>query len=161
MKRGTIFSICISPKMGMMKKEVQEAIVTEHGIENDGYAGEWGREWGRQISCLNLSSVMNLKRDNNVNVGPGSFDENILVEGIDLCELNLGDQIKIGKNVVLEVTQIGKENTFNLATRKLGINLLSYEGVFCKVIESGKIIKGDPIEVSCERQRVGGNLVGK
>lgn len=145
MKKGTIFSISISLKMGMVKNEVQEALVTENGIDNDGSVDQWGRKWGRQISCLNLSSVVNFCKENNLEIKPGTFGENILVDVIDLCELNLGDQIKLGKDVVLEVTQIGRENTFSNVPHK--INLLSYEGVFCKVVKGGKILKGDSVKL--------------
>jgi hypothetical protein len=80
-EKRTIFSICISPKMGMAKREVQEARVMEHGIENDGYAGEWGRQWGRQISFLNLSSVLNVNEENNLQAGPVLLMKTFLSKG--------------------------------------------------------------------------------
>ena len=144
MRKGTIFSISISPEMGMGKTEIQEAMVIMQGIKNDGYAGEWGREWGRQISCLNLSSVINLSETNNCAV-PGKYNENILVDGIDLLDMTVGDRMKLGKDVILEVTQIGKED--HTGSPPLGIDLLSHEGVFCKVINCGRIKKGDTVEV--------------
>lgn len=147
MGKGTIYSICISSERGKGKREVQEAAVTEHGLENDGYAGEWGRDWGRQISCLNLSSVLNVNQEHNLEAGPGTFGENILVEGLDLSDMTVGDRLKMGLNVVLEVTQIGKEAQPGVVTGTLETTLLSSEGVFCKVIKGGKIKKGDPVEV--------------
>jgi MOSC domain-containing protein YiiM len=54
-----------------------------------------------------------------------------------------------------------KENSLSAVNKTFGINLLSYEGVFCKVIKGGTIKKGDSIEVSDTITRVGGNLVGK
>lgn len=145
MEKGIIFSICIRPKTETTRKEVPEVIVREYGLENDGYEGEWGREWGRQISLLNLSSVLNFNKENNQEAGPGTFDENILVEGVDLNERSVGDTLQIGEEVFLEITQIGKENTLVPASKHISLNLLSYEGVFCKVIQGGKIKKGDPI----------------
>ena len=74
MEEGSIYSICISPERGQLKKEVVEAVVTQYGIKNDGHAGEWGR----QITCLNWGSVLKANKENNLQVGPGEFAENIL-----------------------------------------------------------------------------------
>ena len=54
MDRGTIYAISISPERGQLKREVQEATIIEnYGIENDGHAGDWGR----QVACLRWESV--------------------------------------------------------------------------------------------------------
>lgn len=145
MKKGTLFSICISPERGTLKKEVDEAILVEnHGIENDGHAGPWGR----QVTCLNQASVRKANEEYKLNAGPGEFAENLLIEGIDdLVAIGVGGKLKIGAEVVLEVSQIGKEDHPSVVTRTLGVSLLPYEGLFCKVIKGGKICKGDPVEV--------------
>jgi MOSC domain-containing protein YiiM len=143
--KGTLFSICISPERGTLKKEVDEAkLIENHGIENDGHAGPWGR----QVTCLNHASVLKANRDNMLNAGPGEFAENLLIEGIDdLPSIGVGGKLRIGAEAVLEVSQIGKEDHPSVVTRTLGVSLLPYEGLFCKVISGGKIHKGDPVEV--------------
>ncbi|MDD3889607.1 MAG: MOSC domain-containing protein [Syntrophomonadaceae bacterium] len=145
MENGTLFSICISPERGQLKQEVNEALVIEnYGIQNDGHAGEWGR----QITCLNLASVLKANQEHNINVGPGAFAENLLIEGIDdLPGIGVGGQLKIGHDVILEVTQLGKEDHPSVVTRTLGVTLLPYEGLFCRVISGGAIKKGDSVEV--------------
>lgn len=144
MNKGSLFSICISPERGQLKKEVAQARVVEnYGIENDGHAGEWGR----QITCLNYASVLKANAEHNLNVGPGAFAENLLIEGLDLVGVGVGGRIKIGPEVILEVSQIGKEDHPSVVTRTLGVTLLPYEGLFCRVIKGGEIKKGDPAEV--------------
>lgn len=145
MKTGTLFSICISPERGQLKQEITEARVIEnHGIENDGHAGEWGR----QITCLNLASVRKANKENNLAAGPGAFAENLLLDGIDdLTGVGVGGRLKLGADVILEVSQIGKEDHPSVVTRTLGVTLLPYEGLFCRVINGGTIKKGDPVEV--------------
>ncbi len=147
MKEGTIFSICISSILGSPKQEVQEATITIVGIEND--KGEWGKDWGRQISILSLSSLLSVGEEDNTNICPGICDENILVDGIDLYEIMLGDRIALGTEVILEVTQIGKESCSNNIRKGFINDLLAYEGIFCKVIKPGKIKKGDSFIVLC------------
>ncbi|MHB8073676.1 MOSC domain-containing protein [Desulfosporosinus fructosivorans] len=142
MAKGSIYSISISPERGQLKKEVVEAVVTQYGIENDGHAGEWGR----QITCLNWGSVLKANMENNLQVGPGEFAENVLIEGLDLSHMVVGDRLKMGDDVILEVYQIGKEDHPGVVTRTLGITLLPYEGLFCKVVQGGTLKKGDPVK---------------
>lgn len=144
MEKGSIFSICISPERGQLKKEVEEArVIEDFGIENDGHASA---DWGRQITCLNLASVLKTNEEHNLNVGPGGFAENLLIEGIDF-KMGVGNRLKLGEDVILEVSQIGKEDHPSVVTRTLGVSLLPYEGLFCKVIKGGIIKKGDAVEV--------------
>jgi len=66
MMQGTIYSISISPKRGKFKTEVPEATIIEHyGIENDGHASDWGR----QVSCLDWSSVQKANLQHHLHVG--------------------------------------------------------------------------------------------
>lgn len=144
MQKGTLHSICIAPERGQLKREIPQALVVENlGIENDGHAGAWGR----QVTCLDLASVQKVNREKNMNIGPGQFAENLLIDGIDLKTVGLGQKLKIGPDVILEVTQIGKEDHPSVVTRTLGVTLLPYEGLFCRVAAGGDIKKGDVVEV--------------
>lgn len=142
--RGILHSICISPKRGQLKSEVPEAkVIKDHGIENDGHAGDWGR----QVTCLNYASVVKVNQERGLNVGPGGFAENLLIDGIDLVAVGVGGKLRIGQDVVLQVSQIGKEDHPSVVTRTLGVTLLPYEGLFCRVLEGGSIRQGDEVEV--------------
>ncbi|MGI6548436.1 MAG: MOSC domain-containing protein [Syntrophomonadales bacterium] len=144
MSKGTIYAISISPERGQLKREVPEADVIEnYGIENDGHAGDWGR----QVTCLSWDSVQQTNQRCGLNAGPGDFAENILVEGMDLSKLTAGSRIRLGQDVVLEVTQVGKEDHPSIVTKTLGVSLLPSEGLFCRVLKGGRITKGDPVEV--------------
>ncbi len=141
---GTLHSICISPARGQLKMEVPEArVITNFGIENDGHAGEWSR----QVTCLDFASVQKANREHSLNVGPGAFAENLLVEGLDFTTISVGDQLKFGKDMVLEVSQIGKEDHPSVVTRTLGVSLLPYEGLFCRVVSGGEIKAGDEVDL--------------
>lgn len=143
-KKGAIKSISISPERGQLKVEVPEArLMKNYGIENDGHAGNWHR----QVTLLDWASVQKANREHNLDAGPGDFAENILVEGLDLSTLSAGSRIKLGACAVLEVTQIGKEDHPSVVSKKFGISLLPFEGLFCRVIEGGTIRKSDPVEI--------------
>ena len=144
MTKGSIFAISISPERGQLKKEVPEVNVIEnYGIENDGHAGDWGR----QVTCLNWSSVQRVNKEHHLNAGPGEFAENILINGLDFSSLKVGSKIRFADEVVLEITQIGKEDHPSVVSRKFGVSLLPKEGLFCKVVQGGKIKKGDSAEI--------------
>lgn len=144
MSTGSIFSISISPERGQLKREIPQATLIEnYGIENDGHAGDWSR----QVTCLDWASVQRANQEHHINVGPGDFAENILIAGLDLSGLTAGSTIKLGTEVVLEVSQVGKEDHPSIVSRTLGVSLLPYEGLFCRVLIGGTISKGDPVEI--------------
>ncbi len=144
MGTGRLHSICISLERGQLKQEIEEAeVITGFGIQNDGHAGEWGR----QVTCLSWESVLRVNQEKGLNMEPGQFAENLLLENIDLSQAGVGSRLKIGADTILEVTQVGKEDHPSIVTKTFGVTLLPYEGLFCKVVTGGKIKKGDPVEV--------------
>ena len=143
MNKGTIYAISISSERGQLKKEVPEAnIIENYGIENDGHAGDWGR----QITCLNYDSVQKANKKYKLDMSPGDFAENILIDGLDFSNLSVGSRIRLGTNAILEVTQIGKEDHPSVVSKTFGVSLLPSEGLFCKAITGGIIKKGDSVE---------------
>lgn len=144
MVKGKIVSINCSFEKGVQKKPVEECTVVENfGIKNDAHGGEWHR----QISLLAQESVDKMIALG-LNVSPGAFGENITTEGIDLVKLPIGTRLKLGKEVLLEVTQIGKEcHTRCAIYYQAGDCVMPHEGIFARVIHGGKLKTFDPIEV--------------
>lgn len=143
-ENGKIYSISISSERGQLKKEVPEAsFVAGYGIENDGHGGDWGR----QVTCLSFESLQKVNIEKGLNMGPGDFAENVLTEGLDLSLLSAGSRIKLGEDVLLEVTQVGKEDHPSIVSRTFGVSLLPSEGLFCRVISGGIVKKGDKASI--------------
>jgi MOSC domain-containing protein YiiM len=81
-------------------------------------------------------------------LGPGDFAENLTTEGIDLVSLSVGTRISIGKEITLEVTQIGKECHNPCAIyRQAGVCVMPTEGIFTRVIRGGVARAEDQIKV--------------
>lgn len=139
-----IAAICISEIRGIQKHEIPEAFLRAgHGIEGDAHAGSWHR----QVSLLSVDSVAKLQEKLDFELKHGAFAENILVEGMALHTLPVGTRLRIGE-ALCEVTQIGKECHSDCAIRKAaGDCVMPREGIFVKVLESGRIAKGDAVEV--------------
>jgi MOSC domain-containing protein YiiM len=79
----------------------------------------------------------------------GAFAENIITRGIDLNRLRIGDRIQIGDEVVLEITQIGKEchNSGCAIKKATGDCIMPREGIFAQVIKGGLLTKEQQIKV--------------
>ncbi len=142
---GRIISINISDRKGVRKKPVKEILLkTEYGMEGDAHASS---EWHRQVSLLALESIKKMQ-DMGLNVKPGDFAENITTEGIDLVSLPVGTRMTIGKDIELEVSQIGKECHNRCAIYyQAGDCVMPKEGIFVRVLRGGKIKEGDVITV--------------
>ena len=138
-------AVCISEKKGMVKREKPSVFLkTQWGMENDAHAGDWHR----QVSLLAGESIDTVKK-----VLPtlknGAFAENIITRGLDLTALKIGDRLRIGGEVVLEITQIGKEchNAGCAIKKATGDCIMPREGLFARVIQGGEAKMGDTIIV--------------
>ncbi len=136
-------AVCLSHRKGIVKKEQEQVSVRENwGIEGDAHAGDWHR----QISLLAGESIDTVKE-----VLPtlknGSFAENIITRGLDLSSLRIGDRLQIGAEVVLEITQIGKEchNSGCAIKKATGDCIMPREGIFAQVIKGGILAKEQEI----------------
>ena len=142
---GQVQAICISLKKGTLKKRVTEAIFREGwGIEGDAHAGEWHR----QVSLLAGESIDRVK-EILPGLKDGAFAENIVTRGVELSSLAVGVTLAIGEEVVLEITQIGKEchNQGCAIKRATGDCIMPREGLFARVVKGGLARPGDRITV--------------
>ncbi len=139
-----IVSIAVSKKKGTRKVPVTEAnILPDHGLEGDAHSGPWHR----QVSFLSSESIEETKKQG-LDVTFGDFAENIATEGVDWKTLPIGTRVKLGASVLVEITQIGKECHNKCAIYyKAGDCIMPREGVFARVLEGGKVRRGDEIEI--------------
>ncbi len=141
---GKIDSINISVAKGTEKTEIPSCIVTMKGIEGDAHAGLWHR----QISVLDKSSIDNFSNEKDIELSPGAFGENLVIDGIDLKKVSVLDRFITGE-VELEVTQIGKKCHGDACSifRRTGECIMPKVGLFTRVIKEGSINKGQSVEL--------------
>jgi MOSC domain-containing protein YiiM len=144
--QGSIISINVSDKKGVRKKPIDEATIAENfGLEGDAHASS---EWHRQVSLLALESIQKMQAMG-LKVQPGDFAENLTTVGLDLLALPIGTRMRIGSDVIGEVSQIGKEcHTRCAIYYEAGDCVMPKEGIFIRILKGGVIRKGDMIDVS-------------
>jgi len=138
-------AVCTSRKKGIVKREQSEIVLqADWGIENDAHAGKWHR----QVSLLAGESIDNVK-EILPTLKNGAFAENIITRGIDLVGIQIGQRIAIGDEVVLEITQIGKEchNAGCAIKKATGDCIMPREGIFATVIKGGRVRAGDSLDM--------------
>jgi len=140
--KAEILAVSISKTKGVKKENIPEGIFVEnHGLKDDAHAGDWHR----QVSLLAMESIEKIIAKG-LDVAPGDFAENLTTIGIDLPSLPVGTKMKVGDEVLMEVTQIGKKCHSGCAIfEQIGDCVMPREGIFTKILKGGKIKKGDPI----------------
>lgn len=151
---GKIKAVCISREKGTKKQNIKIAHFKENfGIINDAHAGS-----KRQVSLLAEESIEKMK-NKGLDLNFGDFAENIVTCGIDLKTLPLATKIKIGRDVVLKITQIGKVCLSRCAIYyNSGDCIMPKEGIFAKVLKGGIVKAGDKLEVIKDARRTNQKL---
>lgn len=141
---ASVVAVSISKETGVRKTPCPQVIIKEnYGIEGDAHASS---KWHRQISLLGIESIKKME-ELGIKAEYGDFAENLTTAGIELFTLPVGTRLVIGKDVILEVTQIGKKCHQGCDIYKqVGKCIMPTEGIFTKVIKGGIVKAGDAIE---------------
>jgi len=139
----TIRSVNQSEKKGVVKEPVPEIQLSLDGIRGDAHAGPWHR----QVSLLASESITKYEGSTGTSVPDGGFGENITTEGFALHHARPLDRFVCG-DAVLELTQVGKKchGKGCAIYKQSGECIMPDEGVFCRVIQGGKLKAGDQLE---------------
>lgn len=143
---ATIEAICVSKKKGMVKRTTSVATFKAgYGIIDDAHAGKWHR----QVSLLAGESIDTVK-EKLPTLKDGAFAENIITRDLDLSAVNVGDSLQIGTDIILEITQIGKEchNDGCVIKKATGDCIMPKEGIFAKVMQGGTAQANDTISLN-------------
>lgn len=139
-----VVAINISKMKGVPKAPITSAeFITEFGLKGDAHGGSWHR----QVSLLAQESIDRMASLGVPGLTPGRFAENITTQNLALHQLKIGTKLTIG-DVVLEVTQIGKECHRHCAIyHQVGKCAMPTEGIFARVLQGGTITPGMTIRV--------------
>jgi len=141
--RGTLKHICMAERKGTAKRAVEQAVLEEnHGLVGDAHAGNRHL----QVSLLDEADIATM-RSKGLDLEPGAFGENFVVQGLDLGLVGIGTRIGIGEGEI-EVTQIGKVCHTRCAIYDVtGDCIMPRSGVFARAVKGARLSPGMPVEV--------------
>jgi molybdopterin adenylyltransferase len=142
---GRVCALCTNDHTGDRKNAVAAAeFKTGLGIEGDAHFGPGHR----QVSLLAREDIDRFKAKGLPELTDGAFAENLVVSGLDLGALGLGSRLRLGNDVVLGVTQLGKTcHTRCTIYHRTGDCIMPRLGLFARVLSGGRVTAGDPIVV--------------
>ena len=143
--QGTVIAVCRSERTGTRKEPCEEGIfIEDYGMEKDAHAAAG---IARQVSLLAEESIEKMQGQG-IELKPGDFAENLTIGGMQLFTLPVGTRLKVGAEVVLEISQIGKACHKGCAIfQAVGNCIMPKEGVFARVVRGGKVRDRDFVEI--------------
>jgi MOSC domain-containing protein YiiM len=137
---GQIYALSVSAHQGTAKVNIARGrLYPDWGLVGDAHAGPGHR----QLSLLSWEDIQAAAG----HWRPGDFAENITTQNIDLGLLKVGDQLKIGEQVLLEITQLGKKcHSHCEIFRQVGDCIMPRRGIFAKILQGGEVRADDPIQ---------------
>lgn len=152
---ATIKSIVYKPKgqkeshdqFGYLRVALTEAdLIEDYGIEGD-------RKGGNPKRNLNVMDDLTLAelQAEGYPTDPGTLGENIILAGIDLRLLPDGTQLLLGDEAVIALgkPRVPCEQLTPLDER-MPESVANRVGIMCRVVKSGRIRVGDPVQVVAE-----------
>jgi molybdopterin adenylyltransferase len=148
---GTVKAVCTSSGKGGAKQSVASArLLRGFGIEGDGHGGNWHR----QVSLL-ASGAIAVMEAAGLDLDPGAFGENLVIEAPNLDGLTVGRRLRLGPDAVIQVTQKGKEcHTPCEIFHTVGDCIMPREGFFARVLRSGPLQPGHGLAVDPELEQL-------
>ncbi|BBD07962.1 MOSC domain-containing protein [Desulfovibrio ferrophilus] len=141
---GTIHAVCTSTVKHQKKETVDKALLQAGiGMVGDAHAGS-----ERQVSLLALEGIQRMQ-EKMPELVPGDFAENLTTTGLPLELLKVGTKLRIGPDIRLEITQIGKKCHSKCNIHKtVGYCIMPNEGIFAKVVVGGMVKPGDSVDIT-------------
>jgi len=142
---GRVLAVCLGPG-GIPKEPVLHARVEKLGLVGDKHRHpEHGGE-NRAVCLFSTADLASLCRDGIPPQEPGSFGENLLIEGMDFRQMNPGDRLAIGDEVVLEIHDCREPCVTLLPIDDRFPALMEgRSGFLCKVIQGGNLAPDDRV----------------
>ena len=156
MTMGTVIACCARQERGMPKYPRDEIDVGTFGVDGDYHAGPIrkhgsgaGRPNDRTVSVVSKEVYNFLTASLDVEIEPGAFGENLLVEGLgDLSDLAGGDVLRVGDTVAIRVTEQNKPcSNLDYIDKSVLKACVGKRGVVGTVISTGKVRPGDSVSI--------------
>jgi MOSC domain-containing protein YiiM len=150
---GVVRYLHITPRAFLPMRAMAELRLIEgRGIEGDRYMigreeGFYSHkpEAGRQVTLFEFETLVALKRDHNMQLGPEEHRRNVTVEGVPLTHL-VGRQFWLGETL-LEATRLSIpcRHIEEITGKAIFDPLINRSGLNCKILKGGTVRVGDAV----------------
>ena len=139
---GTILAVCIGPG-GIPKHSVAEARATPDGLVGDKQRYRIHGGPNRALCLFSTEDYESLRRDGVPCAQPGTFGENVLLQGIDFKQLRPDDRLALGDEVVIELFDVREPcGTLKSLDARFPNLMLGRSGFVCRVLREGLLRAG-------------------
>jgi MOSC domain-containing protein YiiM len=146
-----VVQVSVSPG-GVPKRPVAEARVRQLGLDGDAHRNEALHGGPDRAVCLySLEQIAALRREGHP-VVPGTLGENVTIEGLDWKHVVPGAQLRLGRDVRVEITRYTSPCMKLRSAFRTGdhsrVSQKRHPGwsrVYARVLEEGTIRPGDPV----------------
>jgi MOSC domain-containing protein YiiM len=151
--RGFVRFLHVAPRAFLPMRSMPEiTLVPGQGIEGDRYMigreeGFYSHkpEEGRQVTLFELETLVALKRDANIELGPHEHRRNVTVEGVPLNHL-VGKRFWLG-DTLLEATRLSIpcRHIEEITGKAIFDPLINRSGLNCRILQGGVVKVGDTV----------------
>lgn len=144
MSSGRVTAVCIGATSGFPRPRVGQGELRA----DLGFVGNKHSVGGAREVCLFEAETYDELLAEGMRVGPGSFGENLVVQGIPFARLQPGDRLRIGRDAVLEITIVRKPcSRLTPLDPRLPDALIGRSGWMARVASGGVVREGDLVEL--------------
>lgn len=149
--RGVVRFLHIAPRAFLpMRAMSVVTLIAGEGIEGDRYMIGEGfyshlRAQDAQLTLFELETLVALKRDVGIDLGPEEHRRNVTVEGVPLNHL-VGRHFWLGETL-LEGTRLVEpcRHLEKIAGKAISKHLINRSGLYCKILQGGIVRIGDVV----------------
>jgi MOSC domain-containing protein YiiM len=150
---GRVVQVSVS-RGGVPKRAVARARVTLHGVDGDAHRDREHHGGPDRAVCLYAMEAIRALQVEGHAIEPGALGENLTVEGLPWAAVRPGSRLRVGDQVLLEVTGYTSP-CFNIAglfrDGKFGrVSERANPGwsrVYARVLAPGVIAPSDPVQL--------------
>lgn len=151
---GRVVQINVNPRGGVPKYAVPAAELTAAGVVGDKQRDR--RFHGGPTRAVSLYAAERIEalRQEGHPIGPGTTGENLTLAGVDWGALKVGDRLRVGEWVELEITGFAApcsnieasfaDGAFKRMSEKLHPG---WSRLYARVLAEGTVRPGDPVEL--------------
>ena len=139
---------------GVPKTAVESVRVTALGLEGDAHRNREHHGGPERAVCLFAMEAIRALQAEGHPLVPGALGENVTVEGLDWSAVQPGARLRLGAEVVVEITRYTtpclnirpafRDGDHSLVSQK---RHTGRSRVYARVLETGTVRRGDPAQV--------------